>query len=205
MIVLAFLLVSRGPLAAQSSQTASPVAENAAASHPAPELADLIPLATALSDRFAKLNSTLKELPDLSDVEKSLSGISTTLEAYAIELQKLSASKACNVGQLIRIKAEITSEADVLARVSDALTEEVRKLGHARQAWLAEKKRWQAWQSSLLNDEPLDTLASSRKNGSQVTYPFHLWEESSRWLMTSLFPHREPTPVRSGRAQNRAS
>ena len=49
-------------------------------------------------------------------------------------------------------------ESGSLERGGQPVTEGIRQLGASRKEWVAEKKRWNAWQSSLLKDEPLDEV-----------------------------------------------
>lgn len=123
-----------------------------------PDLVDVIPLAAELSGRLAVLEKQIRNWPDLSEVEKDLSGIVANLEDYSAQLQRLKASGAYRYGQLVLLSEALESEGTSLEKVSQPLNKGIQQLGASRKNWLAEKKRWEAWQSSLLKDEPIDEV-----------------------------------------------
>jgi len=123
-----------------------------------PDLADLIPLAAKLSGRLAVLKEEIGVGPDLSGVEKDLSAIVTNLEKHSGELRGLEASGDYRYGQLVILGVALERESSLLEQASQPVTEGIRQLEAARKEWVAEEKRWNAWQSSLLKDEPLDEV-----------------------------------------------
>jgi hypothetical protein len=123
-----------------------------------PELVDLIPLATELSGRLAALEEEITAGVDLSAVEKEISGIEANLEDHSVQLQRFKASGDYRYGHLVHLGVALERETASLEEASRPVTEEIRQLGSWRKEWLAEKKRWKAWESSLLKDEPLDEV-----------------------------------------------
>src|SRR5262245_23042857 len=153
-LVLLTLLLAPGRLAAQSptAATASPPRD--------PELAEIIPLATAVSGRLANLERASADGADLSRVEQQLAAISARVDEYAGQLLALQTATGPQAGRLPQLKAAIKSAGDALAGVNTFVTDKVRTLGNLRKAWLAEQQQWNAWQAALLHDEPLENITT---------------------------------------------
>ena len=126
-----------------------------------PELADLIPLATALAGRLASLEKTIAEAGDLSRVEQQLGEITALVDEYARQLLALKDSFDPRAGRMPQLKAEIESAGDTLTVVSKSVTAKIRTFGNLRKEWLAEQKQWNAWQAALLKDEPLEEITAT--------------------------------------------
>ncbi len=153
------LLLSPGRLTAQGPQgapTAGPEQSPAV-----PELADLIPLATALGGRLASLERTIPEAGALSRVEPQLGEITTLVDEYARQLLALKDAFDPRVGRMPQLKAEIESAGDTLTVVSESVTAKIRIFGNLRKEWLAEQRQWNAWQAALLKDEPLEEITAT--------------------------------------------
>ncbi len=112
--VCALLLMNPGGLAAQEHAAVQPTSEAPAPLPEVPHLADLIPRATTLAARLAQLETTLKTSSDPSDVQKQLLEIDSSLKNYAAELQKLKTKSVAGSDQLMKLKLEMTSMAEVL-------------------------------------------------------------------------------------------
>jgi hypothetical protein len=89
-------LAAQEPPAAQSAP-AEPATASASASA-IPHLAELIPLATTLSDRFIDLEARLKRGPDPADVKTSLAEAETHLTKYAAELDTFKTTAVAGSG-----------------------------------------------------------------------------------------------------------
>ena len=159
-LLLTFFLFP-GSLTAQESQGTQPPAAATEQPPAVPELADLIPLATALSDRLASLEKTIADQGALSRLEQQLGEISAVVDEYDKQFLVLKASTGPRAGQLPQLKAEIKSAGDTLTEVSESVTAKVRSLGTLRKAWLAEQQQWNAWQAALLKDEPLEEITAT--------------------------------------------
>jgi potassium-dependent mechanosensitive channel len=126
-----------------------------------PELAELIPLATAVSGRLASLERAMGDGVALSRVEQQLRDISALVDEYAGQFLALQTATGLREGRLPQLKAEIKSAGDALAGVNKFVMEKVRTLGNLRKEWLAEQQRWNAWQAALLQDEPLEHITTT--------------------------------------------
>src|SRR5262249_32846493 len=147
--------VARGRLGAQPQTAAT------APPPRVPELAEIIPLATAVSSRLARLERAMADGVELSRVEQQLTAISARVDAYAGQFLALQTSPGPRVDQLPQLKAAIKSAGDALAGISTFVTEKVKSLGNLRKAWLAEQQRWHAWQAAVLQEEPLEHITTT--------------------------------------------
>jgi potassium efflux system protein len=158
---MAVLLISSHGLAhelPQSDQTSDAVREIPA---PAPDLADIVPLATELSGRLAALENKIKGGLDISSVEKKYDGIEANLKGPAGQLQRLKDSKDYKHNKLVELREAIKRENKLFEGISKPLSAAIRQLGAWRKEWLADKKHWNEWQSSLLKEGELDPLRST--------------------------------------------
>ena len=118
-LVLLTLLLAPGRLVAQSPAAAT------AQPPRVPELAELIPLATAVSGRLASLERAMADGVDLSRVEQQLRDISARVDEYAAQFLALQTATGPRAGRLPQLKAAIKSAGDALAGVSTFVTEKV--------------------------------------------------------------------------------
>jgi hypothetical protein len=110
--VLLALLLSPGRLSAQAPQDAQSPAVVKEQPPAAPELADLIPLATALSVRLASLEKTIADTGDRSQVEHQLGEVAARVEQDAREFQALKDSHDARAGRLSELKAQVERAGD---------------------------------------------------------------------------------------------
>jgi potassium efflux system protein len=119
----------------------SPVAE--------PDLADIIPLASKLSGRLVALENRIIGLLDVSAIEKSYAGIEVNLQGPADQLERLTDSKDYKYNRLVELREAVKQESELFEEISKPLGQAIRQLGAWRKEWLAEKGRWNQWQSSM--------------------------------------------------------
>jgi small-conductance mechanosensitive channel len=142
----------------QGDQTSGAKEELTAA---APDLADIVPLAAKLSGRLVDLENKVESGLDVSAVEKEYAGIEAKLKGLAGQLQQLKDSKDYQYTELVELRGAIEKENELFEKISKPLSEAIRQLGTWRKEWLAEKKRWNEWQSSLLEEGVLDPIKST--------------------------------------------
>ena len=111
-LVLLTLVLAPGRLVAQSPAAAP------APPPRVPELAEIIPLATAVSDRLASLERAMADGVALARVEQQLQDISARVDAYAEQFLAWQTATGPRGGRLPQLKAEIKSAGDALAEVS---------------------------------------------------------------------------------------
>ena len=126
-----------------------------------PDLADIIPLATELSGRLATLENKITGVLDVSEVKRKYDSIRADLEGPAGQLQQLKESKDYSYRKLVELREVIETENKLFEKTSKPLGQSIRQLGALRKEWLAEKQRWNEWQSALLEDADLDQLKAT--------------------------------------------
>jgi len=125
-----------------------------------PDLADIIPLSAQLSGRLATLENTVRGKLDISSLKKKYAEIEANLELHAGGLKQIKESDVYRATKLLTLRQKIGQEDEELTIISRPLKREIRQLETWRKEWLAEKKRWDQWQSSLLKEEVPDQLKS---------------------------------------------
>jgi potassium efflux system protein len=160
-LLMAILLISTYVLAheqPQADQTSGAKQELPVA---APNLGDIIPLAVKLSGRLAILENGIKGGLDISAVEKKCAAIETNLKGPAGQLQRLKDSNEFRFNKLAELKEAIEQENGLFEEISEPLGKAIHHLGAWREEWLAEKKRWNEWQSSLPEEGAFDQVKST--------------------------------------------
>ena len=126
-----------------------------------PDLADIVPSAAELSSRLAALENRIKGGLDISALEKKCGGIEANLQGPASQLQRLKDLKSYKYDRLVELREVIKQEDKLFEEISKPISQEIRQLGAWRKEWLAEKKRWNEWQSILLKEGAFDYLKST--------------------------------------------
>jgi len=157
---MAVLLISSRALANQQTQGEPPGDAKREVSTKAPDLADIIPLATKLSGRLAALENAIESGLEDSAVEGQYAEIEANLRTLAGQFQLLKVSKDASYNQFVELKEAIELENKSFEKISKPLGQEISRLGAWRSEWLAERKNWNEWQSSLLKEGELDQLNS---------------------------------------------
>jgi small-conductance mechanosensitive channel len=128
---------------------------------PAPDLAEIIPLAAKLSSRLTVLENKVTFLLDISEVERKFTVIEANLMDPAGQLQRLKDSKDYRFKKLVELREAIEQENESFEQIDGPLSKAIRQLGIWRTEWLAEKKRWNELQSSLHEEGALDQFDST--------------------------------------------
>ena len=127
----------------------------------APDLGEIIPLAAKLSGRLATLEIEVTGILDVSEIEKKYAAIEANLRGPAGQLQRLKDSKEFRFNKLAELREAIEQENETFEEISEPLKKAIRRLGAWREEWLAEKKHWNEWRSSLLEQGTLDQVKST--------------------------------------------
>jgi small-conductance mechanosensitive channel len=158
---MAVLLISSYVLAHEQPEGDQTAGANQELPVAVPDLADIIPLATELSRRLAFLEVKVADGLDVSGVEMEYAGIEANLKGPADELQRLKDSKDYRRDDLRNLRNAVKQQDVLCEEISESLRAAINELGVSRDEWLAEKRNWSEWQSSLLKDEELDQLKST--------------------------------------------
>jgi len=146
---IALLLISSHVFANRQSQDDKTPVDKPVITVFAPGLGKIIPSAAKLSDRLALLEYKVKNVLDVSELEKRYAEIEKNLKNPSDQLQKLKDAKVLKFNKLVELKYAIELENELFERISRPLSKDIRKVGAWRKEWLAEKKHWNEWQSSL--------------------------------------------------------
>ncbi|MEX1326012.1 MAG: hypothetical protein AB1Z29_04360 [Desulfobacterales bacterium] len=158
---MAVILISSHALPHEQSQVAQTTTAKAEAPAPAPDLAEIIPLATKLTGRLAVLENQIADLLDISAVQSNFVEIEASLKDPAGQLQRLKESKDYRYRKFVDLMAAIEKEKKLFEKTSKPLSQTIRQLGDWRTEWLAEKQRWDKWQSALIKDGDFNQLEST--------------------------------------------
>ena len=114
-----------------------------------------------MTARLAELENKIKAAPDISAFEKKYDGIEADLNDLDGQLERLKRTKGFKYNKLVEIRQAIDNEYDAYEVVNTPLNKSIRQLGEWRSQWVAEKKKWNEWQSSLQKDGEFDQLEST--------------------------------------------
>jgi small-conductance mechanosensitive channel len=160
-LLMGLLLISSHVTAQEPSQGGQASAVSAETPTEAPELADVVPLAAELTVRLASLERELGEVPDVATFEKNYEAVQTDLEKSVLQLQGLKGSEEYTYNKLEQFRGAIKQEINTFEEVSKPVSQAIHQLGAWREEWLGEKKRWNEWQDSLIEERGLDQLRST--------------------------------------------
>ena len=126
-----------------------------------PDAADIVPLESKLSARLKTLENKVTGLLDVVAFEKESAVIEANLTRQAAQLQRLKESKDYTINKLEQLREGIRREDTSFEKITKPLNQAIRQLGTWRKEWLAEKKNWTEWESSLLKEGGLDQLKAT--------------------------------------------
>lgn len=158
MLAAMLLLLPYQVLAQKKVQDDNASAVKSESSPHVPNLAELIPFAAQLSGRLVALESHSQGGLDTSALEMKCSEIQSRVNALADEVQQLRDSKEHRYGKLSELRSAIQKEETLLERINAPLKEAILRFNSWRKEWLAEKERWDGWQSALLKEGAPDQI-----------------------------------------------
>ncbi|MEN8693035.1 MAG: mechanosensitive ion channel domain-containing protein [Desulfobacterales bacterium] len=156
--VIAVLLTPNNGLSQEATSANQPPPAEQEIPATAPDLADIVPLAAKLSGRLADLEKKIYAEKDISEHERNYDGIEADLNDLDAQLERLKSTKGFKYTKLVEIRQAVDNQNDTYEAVNAPLNKSIRQLGEWRNQWLAEKKQWSQWQSSLQEEEEFDEL-----------------------------------------------
>ena len=126
-----------------------------------PDLADITPLASKLSGRLKALKIRVTGLPDVSAFESKYAVTEANMTRQADQFLRLKDSKDYRLKKFMKLREAIKRENESLEKINIPLSQKIRQVGAWRKEWLAEKKRWNEWQSYMLEEGTFDQLKSA--------------------------------------------
>ena len=160
LLMAVFLISSHGLAQEQSQGDQNSVAEGELPAT-APELADIIPLATQLSGRLASLENEVAALSDISETERKYAEIEENLKGPEDLLQRMKDSGDFRFNKLAALRKAVEQEKALFEEISRPLRKAIGRLDASRGEWLGEKKRWSEWESLLLKEGVPDQIKST--------------------------------------------
>lgn len=142
-------------------EEASSVVKSAETQPVVPSLADVVYQSGALGQRLDVLKSRIDAVDGLRRMEQLLEGIKNQTDLFFTRLGAINADELQSYQQLASLKGDVREEADAVKRISEALTETIQDVEFRRHNWLAEKDRWNRWQSQLGPDLALMSVAAA--------------------------------------------
>jgi potassium efflux system protein len=158
-LFLPFSLTFHGIAYGQNDKTAQPPKEEKKELTAAPNVAELVPLATQLAERSAALESELTNLFNFSQAEESLDKIAKGTEKLSEQLQALKTAGNYGYDQLAELKGEINRQANSLENIIQSLTEAINKTDFWKEQWSKESQGWKDLRSSIPKNVPLKAVA----------------------------------------------
>jgi hypothetical protein len=158
-VLLSVVLLAQGSVAASQQQTKkeTEVAQPQSSAE-VPPLNEIIPLASALSGRLANLENELNQLADQSSIEKQYAAIGAKLEGFKLKYKQIEEVSVYNTANIYAIRRLIEKKKSLLETVNEPLKEKIDQVDSWKTQWLAEKTRWEAWQSALLKEPAPEQL-----------------------------------------------
>ena len=170
-LLMTILLLSSHGLAQEQSQGEQISVLKGESPAAAPDLADIIPAATQLSGRLVTLEKLVTGVLDVPALEAKYTEVKNDLTTLENQFQRIKKSKNYRYHKYVELKEEIEQEKELFEKISEPLSQAIRQLGTWRKEWLAERKRWHEWQSSLLKEGELDLLKSTFEKANSTIDP----------------------------------
>ncbi len=159
-LAIAVILISSHVLAQKQSQDGKTSGAKQESPAPVPDLADITPLVSKLSGRLEVLEISVKGLLDVSAFEGKYAVTEANVTRQADQLLRLKDSKDDRLKKFIKLREAIKREDESFEKINMPLREKIRQVGAWRKEWLTEKKRWNEWQSYMLEEGAFDQLKS---------------------------------------------
>jgi potassium-dependent mechanosensitive channel len=167
-LATAIFLISSHAMAQEQSKADQPSGIKQETPVAPPDLADIIPSAAELSGRLAALENRIKGGLDISKFEKKYDKIEANLKNPSVQLQRLKNSKGYKYDKLVELREIIKQENKLFEEISTPISSFIRQLGALKKEWLAEKKRWNEWESFLLKEKELVQLKPTFKKAKRT-------------------------------------
>lgn len=135
---------------------------------PVPGMGDVIPAAMDLSGKVVELENRLQSGLDTSALKKKYGEVKERLHKLSQRFEELKESKEYRQLRLLQLKQAVGQESDLLKTTNQPLRDAVNQLESLRKEWLAERKRWEKWRSTLVADGKLEHLQSAFTRAEQT-------------------------------------
>ena len=169
-ILLSFWLMVSFPAWAQKRPAGEkdPINKREGTTLETPDLADIIPLASALRIRLAILKTRVAGFQDVSMADRRYVEFKEILREHENRIKKLMGDKDFRYSRVVQYRQAITLDNRLFEEINAPLSISIQQLGGWRKEWLEERRRWGHWHSSLKADAVIAQLASVFEEADQV-------------------------------------
>lgn len=168
LFIIFFFIVISSQLNAQETKEKTTGEKATEIKVDAPNLSDIVPRASELSDRLLAIEENIQDLVDVEDITKKYKEISIFLNNFSKEVKKLEADDELSYSELFKLSEDLRLKKQYFNEVNQPITAAIQKIEKLRISWLGEKEKWDIWKSEL-NEEDLPQqikLIFSELNGT---------------------------------------
>lgn len=122
------------------------------------DLSELVPLATELKARLARLEGGIESMPDVAPIKKHFAEIESKIATQEKQLQRLQSSPRKNYARLFALRQDLRDKNDLFSTISKPLSMAISDLDKWDREWLDERVYWSEWQASMLKERSFDQL-----------------------------------------------
>jgi len=130
----------------------------------APNLSELIPKASELSNRLLIMEGSLSDIVDVSLIESQYSEIGKHLVLFTKKLNDLKKDENRSFNEFAKLREEIDTERQIFDKFNGPVTSAIVQLDELRSQWLAEKNKWGVYKDLLLKEELPNQVQSILKD-----------------------------------------
>ena len=159
-LTASLLIIAVSPVHALSLTEQIPSAEQGSVAA-APDLANIIPLASNLPGRLAQLKNRVKTLPNITAIEKKFSAYEERVEDFEFRLETIKDAEGENLFKLTNLIGVFRDEKTYFEFVNRPLVREIRRVVAWKTEWVEEKNRWNSWKNHLVDDRNSEQIKST--------------------------------------------
>ena len=149
-VLLLIAVFAAGPGMAAPEKPSDSPSQTSEAENIKPEgLAELIPKAAKLREKFARLTRELSTLSVYNRIESQLKTVEEQVGSMAAELAEMKQQERRRYDRLLRLQHSLEAVKLELAVLNEPLTAGLRNIDRWRSDWQEELKHWQAWKSAV--------------------------------------------------------
>ena len=128
---------------------------------PPPSLAEVVYQSGSLNQRLASLKERAAALDGLKALNEQFDRAKTRVDDIERRLNAVNAEDLQSYQQLASLRGELREVAESVSRVSALLTEKIQRVEGWRRVWLAQKVKWNGWNTGLGEDLSLDSVSTA--------------------------------------------
>jgi small-conductance mechanosensitive channel len=157
-LLWAFFLVPGDVLASQQQEENQAADTNQKPDTPVPDLTEIIPLSANLAGHFSHLKNSLQQGGDFSAIKAEYAAIGADLKTLTDEFDQFKETGDYSYSKIFVLRQAIAAKKSRLESIDKPLIIEIRRVYGWKTEWLSKKEHWEAWQSSLLKNQPPEQL-----------------------------------------------